>query len=62
MFVLFVYSFLLTSFVLIADFCLVGMAAVHSALKDRGSGAAPAAHGSTLIPNFILKRRFPPTS
>jgi hypothetical protein len=48
--------------VLIADSCLVGMAAVLIALKNRGSGAILAAYGSALIPNFILKRRFPPTS
>jgi hypothetical protein len=34
----FVSSFLLTSLVLIADSCLVGMAAVLIALKDRASG------------------------
>jgi len=46
----------------LAEGYFVGMAAVLIALKDRGSGAIPAAHGSALIPNFILKRRFPPAS
>jgi len=40
--VFFVSSFLLASFVLIADSCVVWMAAVLIALKDRGRGATPA--------------------
>ena len=48
--VLFISSLLLTSFVLSADSWSVGIAAVLIALKDRGSGAIPAAHGRALIP------------